>query len=118
MAERMPIARKLTRMNMLVSTSALLTACAAFAVYDVLTFRDTLVRNLSIQAQMVASTSVSALVFNDQAIAAETLAALDASSDILSAEILTTDGKPFASYRRGGSPGGGTAPPIPEDALQ
>jgi signal transduction histidine kinase len=118
MAERMPIARKLTRMNMLVSTSALLTACVAFAVYDALTFRDTLVRNLSIQAQMVASTSVSALVFNDQTIAAETLAALDASPDILSAEIVTAGGQPFAQYRRGGRPAIGKVPPLRGDAVE
>jgi signal transduction histidine kinase len=105
-------------MNMLVSTSALMTACVAFAVYDILTFRDALVRNLSIQAQMVASTSVSALVFNDQAIAAETLAALDASPDILSAEILTVDGKPFANYRRGGAASGRAIPSIPEGQLE
>jgi signal transduction histidine kinase len=118
MAERMPIARKLTRMNMLVSTTALLTACVAFAVYDILTFRDTLARNLSIQAQMVASTSVSALVFNDPEIAGETLAALEASPDILSAEIRTSDGKPFAHYQRGGAAASGGIPSIPEGQIQ
>jgi signal transduction histidine kinase len=116
--QRMPIARKLTRMNMLVSTSALLTACVAFAVYDVMTFRDVLVRNLSIQAQMVASTSVSALVFNDEDIAAETLAALDAAPDVLSAEILTADGKPFATYRRGSATAGRDIPSIPAGQLE
>jgi signal transduction histidine kinase len=118
MAERMPIARKLTRMNMLVSTTALLTACVAFAIYDVVTFRDVLVRNLSIQAQMVASTSVSALVFNDQAIAAETLAALDAAPDVLSAEILTVDGKPFANYKRVSERADRDIPSIPDGQLQ
>ena len=47
------IARKLTRMNMLVSGSALFLATLAFGAHDFGTFRNALVRNLSIQAQIV-----------------------------------------------------------------
>lgn len=113
-AERIPISRKLTRMNMLVSTSALLMACLTFFAYDLLTFRDTIVQNLSIQAQMAGSTSVSAILFNDVETATQTLAALEAAPAVLSAEILTPDGKSFARYRRPGSPSGGPAPVIPQ----
>jgi signal transduction histidine kinase len=111
---RIPISRKLTRMNMLVSTSALLMAGLTFHVYDLLTFRDTIVGNLSIQAQMVGSTTVSAILFNDTKTATETLAALDANPDVLSAEILTPDGKPFAGYYRAGSRLPGPPPLIPD----
>jgi signal transduction histidine kinase len=108
-----PISRKLTRMNMLVSTSSLLMACTAFFVYDLITFRDAMVRNLSIQAQMVGSTSVSALVFNDEQTAAETLAGLQAAPDVLTADILAPGGATFASYRRSGALPGAAVPPIP-----
>jgi hypothetical protein len=56
------ITKKLTRMNMLVSGAALFVACAAFAAYDLVTFRQAMVYNLSIQAQMAGSNSVSPLL--------------------------------------------------------
>jgi hypothetical protein len=47
----LPLGRRLTRMNMLVSGLALLLAGLAFASYDLLTFRGALLRNLSIQGR-------------------------------------------------------------------
>src|SRR5467141_3279236 len=94
------ISRKLTWMNMLVSSAALLLACTAFIAYDMVTFRETLVRNLSTQAQIIGSNTASALLFNDQQSAENTLAALRASPEILSACIYTPDGRPFATYSR------------------
>jgi uncharacterized membrane protein affecting hemolysin expression len=94
------ISRKLTWMNMLVSGAALLLACAAFIAYDMLTFRATMVRNLSTQAQIIGTNSVSALIFNDQQSAENTLAALKAAHNILSAGIYSKDGRLFASYSR------------------
>jgi signal transduction histidine kinase/CheY-like chemotaxis protein len=94
------ISRKLTWMNMLVSGAALLLACAAFIGYDTVTFRETMVRNLSTQAQIIGSNSASALLFNDSQSAENTLSALKAAPDILSAVIYTPDGRPLASYAR------------------
>ena len=54
------ILKRLTIMNMLVSTVALLLACAGFFAYDQVTFRQDMVRTLSAQAQLVGSASVSA----------------------------------------------------------
>ena len=98
------ISRRLTWMNMLVSTVALIIAGVAFAAYDLATFRASIVRNLSIKAQMVGSHSVTALLFNDPAAAEDTLAALRASSDVIRAQVFTPDGRVFASYSRDGSP--------------
>ena len=98
------ISRRLTWMNMLVSTVALIIAGMAFAAYDLASFRSAIVRNLSIKAQMVGSHSVTALLFNDPAAAEETLAALRASSDVIRAQVFTRDGRVFASYSRDGSP--------------
>ena len=83
-SSRPSISRKLTRMNMVVSGVALLTACVAFIAYDVLTFRESAVQNLSTQAQIVGLNSVSALLFNDADSAEKTLGALRAAPAITS----------------------------------
>lgn len=94
------ISRKLTFMNMLVSAAALLLACASFFAYDQITFRQSLVHSISVQAQIVGSNSVSALLFNDPQSASSTLSALKNSPNIESAGILTLDRRPFATYTR------------------
>jgi len=94
------ITKKLTRMNMLVSGAALLMACASFVTYDLFAFRETIVRNLSIQARVAGSNSVTALVFNDSHTAENTLSALKAAPNIVSAGIYTLDGQIFAAYER------------------
>src|SRR5260370_822229 len=94
------ISKKLTWMNMLVGATALLLACAAFVAYGLITFRRTLVSNLSIQAQIVGSNSISALLFNDPASAEKTLSALQAAPHIEYAGIYTPEGQPFAAYWR------------------
>jgi signal transduction histidine kinase len=96
------ISRKLTLMNMMVSTVALLLACVSFFVYDLYTFREAVVRGLTIQSQIIASNTVSAIVFNDPGSAEKTLAALKASPHIIYAEIYTPDAKPFAGFWREG----------------
>jgi signal transduction histidine kinase len=87
-------------MNMLVSSVALLLACAGFFTYDQITFREGLVRTLSAQAQIIASNSVSAILFNDPTSASDTLSALKGSTHIASAGILSDDRRPFAEYLR------------------
>src|ERR1700728_4483753 len=94
------IARRLTWMNMLVSAAALVLACAAFIGYDLVTFRLTIVRNLSTQAQIIGSNSASALLFNDPQAAETTLSALKAAPNILSAVIYMPDGQPLATSSR------------------
>jgi hypothetical protein len=80
------IRQKLTWMNMLVSGAALLLACTAFASYELSDFRQTLVRSLSIQAQIAGLNSASALLFNDPESARNTLSALQAGPHIRAAE--------------------------------
>jgi signal transduction histidine kinase/DNA-binding response OmpR family regulator len=94
------ISKKLTWMNMLVSGVALLLACAAFLAYDLYTFRIGIADNLSTEARIIGSNSVSALTFNDPGAARNTLSALNASPHILYAAIYTPNGQPFASYWR------------------
>lgn len=107
------IAKKLTSMNLLVSGAALLLAGVAFVAYELIAFRETLVANLSIQAQIVGSNSVSALLFNDPGSAEKTLAALQAAPHIEYASIYTPDGQPFAAYWRGSAHRAAPLPSIP-----
>jgi len=94
------ISRRLTWMNMLVSGAALLLACTAFITYDMVTFQANMFQNLSAQAQIIGSNTASAMLFNDQQSAENTLSALRASPEILSACIYTPDGQLFATYSR------------------
>src|SRR5271170_6325155 len=94
------LSKRLTRMTVLVSATALVMACAAFVTYDLATFRQAIVRNLSVQAQVLGSNSVAALVFNDPNSAENTLGALRAAPNVVSASVYTGDGRPFAVYRR------------------
>lgn len=112
-AQKHSISRKLTWMNMLVSGAALLLACAAFIAFDMITFRQAMLRNLSTQAQIIGSNSVSALLFNDPQSAENTLLALKAAPNVLSAQVYLPDGRPFASYSRNGGPHNPVLPPIP-----
>jgi signal transduction histidine kinase/DNA-binding response OmpR family regulator len=112
------ISRKLTWMNLLVSGAALLLACSAFIAYDMLTFRASMVRNLSTQAQIISSNSVSALLFNDPQSAENTLSALKAAHNVLSAGIYSPDGKLFASYSRDAASAAPAVPSLPLGQLE
>src|SRR5207244_13248066 len=92
------ITKRLNRMNILVTGAALLIAGAAFVGYDRVTFREAMVHNLSIQAQIAGSNSVSALLCNDPQSAENTLSALKAAPNIVSAGIYTPAVQPFAPY--------------------
>jgi PAS domain S-box-containing protein len=94
------ISARLTAMNLLVSGATLLLACTAFFAFDVLSFRHNIVRTLSMEAQITASNSVSALAAKDSASASSTLSALSASSHVVSAGIYTPDDRLLAGYWR------------------
>ncbi len=110
------IPKKLTWMNMLVSGAALALASTAFVTYGLNALHQNIIRNLTIQAEIVGSNSVSALLFNDTVAAEKTLSALQASPNIVSAGIYTLKGEPFAAYWRSGRPG--ALPPIPMVQIQ
>jgi signal transduction histidine kinase len=95
------ISKRLMWMNMVVSGAALLLACTTFVAYDFLTFREAMVRNLSIQAEMIGSNSASALLFDDQTSAEKTLSALRASPNVISAGVCAPDGRALAVFNRG-----------------
>jgi signal transduction histidine kinase len=106
-----PISKQLIWMNMLVSGVALLAACAAFYIYDSVTSRETVLRNLSTQAQIIASNAASALKRNDPQPAQNALSAFQGSRRILYAGIYSPEGRPLATYSRDPNV---PAPSVPE----
>src|SRR5437667_5539774 len=100
-AGTLSIRYKLLVIAMATAALSLLILSAAFIFYHTHIARSSLERELSAAADIVASNSTAALLFNDQAAAQETLGALSARPDIVGARIDTADGRPFASI---GSP--------------
>jgi signal transduction histidine kinase len=94
------IAGKLTRLNLLVTGTALLLAYVAFLGYDLYTLREDLISSLTTEAGIVGANSVTALLFDDQQAAESTLSALKHSPHIRWAEIVSADGTPFAVYQQ------------------
>jgi signal transduction histidine kinase len=99
----------LTRLNLLVSGTALVLAGFAFAAYDLFTFRDFVVRQLVAQAELMAANSEAAFDRSDHATATARLTTLARSRDILSAHLITETGQRVASFER--APG----VPVPPD---
>ncbi len=100
---KLSIQRKLQVITLLAVASALILSCLAFVSYDLVVFRQSLVRDLETLAEIVGSNSTAALSFGDQKAAGELLSALRAKPHIKVALIYSTDGKLFADYRRPGS---------------
>jgi signal transduction histidine kinase/ActR/RegA family two-component response regulator len=110
----LPIRRKLTWVNILTSSVALLLASVAFIAYEAVTFREGIARQLSVQAQIIGDNSASALMFNDREAAVKILAALRAEPHIIVASVYGKDGIVFATYARKGT----NEPPILPDLVK
>src|SRR5688572_27192210 len=93
----LPIKRKLTSVIMLTSTIVLLATCAAFAAYEVITFRNAMKQNLSTLAQVIAAQSTAAILYSEKD-AREILAALKADRHIVEAALYDKHGKLVASF--------------------
>ncbi|HTX22483.1 MAG TPA: ATP-binding protein [Candidatus Aquilonibacter sp.] len=93
-----PIRRKLMTVNLLTSGAVLLLTCLAFFAYEVLTFRQTTVQQLSTLGNVIAANSTAALAFDDHAAASETLAAFRAEPHIVAASLYDANGKLFSQY--------------------
>src|SRR5882724_6761612 len=93
-----PIRRKLMTILLLTSGLVLLLTCATFVAYEVLTFRQAAVRELSTVGQIIAANSTAALAFQNPDDAGEVLAALRAEPHILSAMLYDANGRAFSAY--------------------
>ena len=95
------IDRTLTLTVILTSGVSLLLACAAFAIYDVVTLRRAMTQEATTLAELVGINSAVALGFDDVVSAAETLGALSAASQVIAAVIYDREGAVFARYDAG-----------------
>lgn len=94
------ISGKLLRVNLLVSGTALLLAYISFLAYDLYSFRQSLIRSVGTEAQIIGANSVAALLFDDQQAETNTLSALENSPQIQAAVVIRKDGREFARYLR------------------
>jgi len=108
------LSRKLTAIVMITSLFALAMAATGFVLYDRVSFRDGLVNQRSLLADMVGATSMAALAFKDQVEGRELLKALRVEPHVIGAAIYDAQGEPFAIYRRDGEPPF-AAPPVASD---
>ena len=106
--------RKLTAIVMITSLVALALAATGFVLYDRISFRNGLVNERSLLADMVGATSIAALAFKDQVEGRELLEALRVEPHVTNACIYDARGEPFAVYTRvGGTPF--AVPPVASD---
>ncbi|HEV3057002.1 MAG TPA: response regulator [Vicinamibacterales bacterium] len=105
------LARKLTAIGALTSAVALIIACGAVLAYNVFEAGHGIVRENTIMADVVGANSGAALAFGDAKGAAEVLHAAAVNDHVMSAAILTLDGRVFARYDR-------PSPPAASNLLQ
>jgi signal transduction histidine kinase len=112
------ISRRLARINMVASGTALLVAGVALSLYDVVAFRTALLETQSVQARIVGSNTITALTFDDPMAAERTLGALRAEPRVEGAALYRPDGGLFASYVRDLARGQSAVAPLalPADA--
>src|SRR3989442_806727 len=94
------LTRKLMVIIKLTSSVALLLACVAFVTYERVEFRQDMVDDLTVKANLFAEQSTAALSFKDPKAATEILHKLAAQKHIVSACIYRSDGNVFAKYQR------------------
>lgn len=105
-----PIQKKLRRITMLTTSVALLLTGVALVVYELVTYRSVMTRELMSLADVIGANSAAALTFNDPKAAEETLSALRKDSRVTLAAIYTKEGNIFATYQQG--PQGKEAIPV------
>jgi signal transduction histidine kinase len=93
-----PIERKLRLVILLTSGAVLFLTCSAFFVYEFVTFRQTIERQISTLGKIIATNSTAALAFESSDDANEILAALKAEQNIVAACLYDKQGKVFSVY--------------------
>jgi signal transduction histidine kinase len=96
-----PIRKKILRAIMITSGAVLLLTCSVYFAYDIYTFRQSMVRQLSTLGQIIAANSTAALAFDSKEDAEEVLSALKAELHVRTACLYDKDGNVFASYPAG-----------------
>ncbi len=101
---RASVKKKVMLIITAVSAGALLSACVAFIVNDLISFKSVLVHDITILARITAANCQAAVDFNDSETAGEILSTLRENPDVVSACIRDKEGNLLASYFRDGVP--------------
>jgi signal transduction histidine kinase/CheY-like chemotaxis protein len=96
----LPIRRKLVTMTVASTTVALLLAGGGFIAWDVLTYRNEIERDVTLQVRIISENSAGSLLVGDQRAAGETLAALSLRPRVVMACLYTAEWRLFATYHR------------------
>lgn len=96
-----PIRQKILRAIMITSGAVLLLTCAVYFAYDIYTFRQSMVKQLSTLGQIIAANSTAALAFDSRDDAEEVLSALQAELHIEAACLYDKNDSLFAYYPAG-----------------
>jgi two-component sensor histidine kinase len=96
------IKRKLIFIVMASSSIVAILACSLFIIYDRHSFKAQTVNDLEVLADVIGINCTAAISFDDRNDAQETLRALNAEHQILTARVYSSDGLPFADYIREG----------------
>jgi PAS domain S-box-containing protein len=97
-AKDKPIQQKLISVIMITSGAVTLLTCIAFFAYEVLTFRQTTLRELTTLGKIISANSTAALAFDDPKDAYEILSALKAEQHIEAASLYDKNGDLFSTY--------------------
>lgn len=117
MIQKLSIAHKVMGNVLLTSGLALVLASVVFFAYDWVALRRALVRDLTIKADVIGTSSISALLFGDELTAHEVLSALGAEPRILVACLYDAYGQPFLRYDRNDSTPHFVPPPPQPDGV-
>src|ERR1041385_109185 len=93
-----PIKQKLTAILLLISGLVLLLTSAAFVTYEVVTFRQATLKDLSTLGRVLAANSTASLAFANEADAREILSALRAEPQVGAAALYDRNGRVFSRY--------------------
>ncbi|MFZ5496059.1 MAG: PAS domain S-box protein [Verrucomicrobiota bacterium] len=94
----MPIRRKLMLIILLTCGMVMLLMRGSFFIYEYMTYRQALVRQLTMLSEVIASNSTAALAFDNPDDARDTLGALRAERHVVAAALYDANGRVFASY--------------------
>ena len=97
---RLTVRRKLMLMIVVSCGTALCLAGAAFVGYDLIMYRRTLIREITVLADVLGNNSTAALSFNARDTAEEMLNALRTQPHIVTACLYDKNGRVFATYAR------------------
>jgi PAS domain S-box-containing protein len=105
-----PIQQKLRTLILLTSSTALFLTCAGFVAYEWITFRQEMVQNFSMLAEITALNSTAVLAFENEKEAKEVLGALRVEKHIIGAALYDKNDKLFATYPTNSASTFATAP--------